>query len=42
MVIEAKQQVIDGRLLKWMLAAGVSWLEHHKAKINNMTYLSYI
>lgn len=36
MVIKAKQQVVDGRLLKWMLAAGVSWLEHHKAKINNM------
>lgn len=36
MVVEAKQSVIDGRLLKWMLAAGVSWLEHHKAKINNM------
>ncbi len=36
MVVETKQSVIDGRLLKWMLAAGVSWLEHHKAKINNM------
>lgn len=36
MVIEMKQSVVDGRLLKWMLAAGVSWLEHHKAKINNM------
>lgn len=36
MVAEIKQSVIDGRLLKWMLAAGVSWLEHHKAKINNM------
>ncbi|MGJ3237541.1 MAG: DAK2 domain-containing protein [Anaerolineae bacterium] len=36
MVIEVKQSVVDGRLLKWMLAAGVSWLEHHKAKINNM------
>ena len=36
MVVEMKQSVVDGRLLKWMLAAGASWLEHHKAKINNM------
>ncbi|MEO1289531.1 MAG: DAK2 domain-containing protein, partial [Chloroflexota bacterium] len=36
MVVETKQSVIDGRMLKWMLAAGVFWLEHHKAKINNM------
>lgn len=36
MVVETKQHVIDGRLLKWMLAAGVKWIEHHKAKINNM------
>lgn len=36
MVVEMKQSVIDGRLLKWMFAAGVSWLEHHKAKVNDM------
>lgn len=36
MVVEVKQSVVDGRLLKWLLAAGASWLEHHKAKINNM------
>lgn len=36
MVVEMKQSVIDGRHLKWMLAGGASWLEHHKAKVNNM------
>ena len=36
MVVEAKQSVIDGLHLKWMMAAGASWLEHHKAKVNNM------
>lgn len=36
MVAELKQSVIDGHMLKWMMAAGVSWLEHHKHQINEM------
>jgi DAK2 domain fusion protein YloV len=36
MVIEIHARVVDGQLLKWLVAAGVSWLETHKQKINNM------
>jgi uncharacterized protein len=36
MVIEIHARVVDGQLLKWLVAAGVSWLEQHKQKINNM------
>ncbi len=36
MVIELKTNLVDGHLLKWMMAAGVSWLEQHKQQINNM------
>ncbi|MCA9916232.1 MAG: DAK2 domain-containing protein, partial [Anaerolineae bacterium] len=36
MVVELQTNLVDGHLLKWMMAAGVSWLEHHKQQINNM------
>lgn len=36
MVVELKQDVVDGHSLKWLMAAGVSWLEHHKMQINEM------
>lgn len=36
MVLEIRPNVVDGHLLKWMLAAGVSWLENHKQQVNNM------
>ncbi|MEO1644998.1 MAG: DAK2 domain-containing protein [Chloroflexota bacterium] len=36
MVVEMKQTVVDGRLMKWLIAAGVNWLEYHKNKINEM------
>lgn len=36
MMINVRSDVVDGHLLKWLLAAGVSWLEHHKDEVNNM------
>jgi len=36
MVVEIKPDVVDGLLLKWLLAAGISWLEYHKQQVNNM------
>lgn len=36
MVVEIRRQICDGQLLKWMFAAGVSWLEHHRERINSM------
>jgi hypothetical protein len=36
MVVDMKHRAVDGHLLKWMIAAGVSWLEHHKQQVNNM------
>lgn len=37
MVLEMRQQtVVDGHTLKWMLAAGVAWLEQHREQVNNM------
>lgn len=36
MDVEIKQSIVDGQMLKWMLAAGVSWLEYHKEQVNNM------
>lgn len=36
MDVEVKQSVVDGQTLKWMLAAGVSWLEYHKNQVNDM------
>lgn len=36
MVVEIKQQVCDGRLLKWLMAAGLAWLEHNVEQVNQM------
>jgi uncharacterized protein len=36
MVLEVRSDMVDGKLLKWLLAAGVHWLEHHKQQVNNM------
>jgi len=36
MVIELRRQLCDGYALKWMFAAGVSWLEHHRDQVNSM------
>ena len=36
MVVEIRPDIVDGKLLKWMIAAGVHWLEHHKEQVNNM------
>jgi DAK2 domain fusion protein YloV len=36
MVLEVRRKVCDGRLLKWLLAAGVSWLAHHRKIVNDM------
>lgn len=36
MMITVRSDVVDGHILKWLLAAGVSWLEYHKEQVNNM------
>jgi fatty acid kinase len=36
MDVEVKHKAVDGQMLKWMLAAGVSWLEYHKNQVNEM------
>lgn len=36
MDVEIKQHIVDGQTLKWVLAAGVSWLEYHKNQVNDM------
>lgn len=36
MVVEAQTRICDGHKLKWLMAAGVAWLEHHKDQVNNM------
>ena len=36
MLLEVRPDVVDGKLLKWMVAASVHWLEHHKQQVNNM------
>lgn len=36
MVAEFRANVVDGRLLKYMMAAGVAWLETHKTRVNDM------
>ncbi len=36
MVVEIKQQVCDGHLLKWLMAAGLAWLEHNVEQVNQM------
>jgi len=36
MVVEIKRQVCDGHSLKWLVAAGLAWLEQHQARVNQM------
>lgn len=36
MVVEIKRQVCDGHMLKWLVAAGLSWLEHNMGRVNEM------
>lgn len=36
MVVEIKRQVCDGHMLKWLIAAGLAWLEHHQQTVNAM------
>lgn len=36
MVVEIKRQVCDGHMLKWLVAAGLSWLEYNHEQVNNM------
>jgi DAK2 domain fusion protein YloV len=36
MVVEVKRMVCDGRLLKWLAGAGLSWLEHNEDMVNSM------
>ncbi|MBC7869354.1 MAG: DAK2 domain-containing protein [Chitinophagaceae bacterium] len=36
MVVEIKRQVCDGHGLKWLVAAGLAWLEQHQARVNQM------
>jgi hypothetical protein len=36
MVVEIGRRVCDGHVFKWLLAAGVSWLAHHREHVNNM------
>lgn len=31
-----KQQVCDGHLLKWLVAAGLAWLEHNRDRVNQL------
>lgn len=36
MVVEIKRQVCDGHFLKWLMAAGLAWLEHNQERVNQM------
>ncbi len=36
MVVEIKQRVCDGRLLKWLISASLSWLEYNSERINRL------
>ncbi|MCU0496516.1 MAG: DAK2 domain-containing protein [Anaerolineae bacterium] len=36
MVVEIKRQVCDGHLLKWLMAAGLAWLENHRKQVNDL------
>ena len=36
MVVEVQKQVCDGHLLRWLFAAGLSWLEYNQEKVNQM------
>lgn len=36
MIIEVKKQICDGHLYKWLIAAGLAWLEHNKERVNQL------
>lgn len=36
MAINIEQNVCDGHLLKWLVAAGLSWLEHNREKVDQL------
>jgi DAK2 domain fusion protein YloV len=36
MIIEVKKQLCDGHLYKWLIAAGLAWLEHNQARVNEL------
>lgn len=36
MVVEIRQEVCSGHLLKWLVAAGLAWLEHNVQQVNDM------
>lgn len=36
MMIDIQRQVCDGHLLKWLVAAGLAWLEQHQERVNQM------
>ncbi|MDX1991759.1 MAG: DAK2 domain-containing protein [bacterium] len=36
MIVDVKKQVCDGYLLKWLVAAGLAWLEQHQEQVNQM------
>lgn len=36
MVVDIRRQICDGHMLKWLTAAGLSWLEHHQETVNQM------
>jgi uncharacterized protein len=33
---EVKKQVCDGHLYKWLIAAGLAWLEHNRERVNQL------
>jgi uncharacterized protein len=36
MIIEVKKQICDGHLYKWLIAAGLAWLENNQARVNEL------
>lgn len=36
MIVEAKHEVCNGHLLKWLVGAGLAWLEHNMDQVNQM------
>lgn len=36
MVVEIKRQICDGNHLKWLISAGLAWLEHNRETVNRL------
>lgn len=36
MVVDIKRQICDGNHLKWLVAAGLAWLEHNRETVNRL------